>query len=106
MVVAYWIHPLLWLIPGTILIAYFCMRTIEKQAAKRRHILDDAMQRLEVQEAMAEVEEAQIGQILEFPTKCPDCEYSLHVQNVTWIDSQTLICKNCGVTIKAITTHG
>ena len=104
MFVAYWIHPLLWQLPATILIAYFCMRALERQTAKRRHILDDAMQRLEVQEAMAEAEEAQIDQVLEFPTICPDCKYSLLVTNVTWIDSYTLICKNCGSTIKASTT--
>ena len=110
MIVAYWIQPLLILLPATILIAYFCNRSIDKQTSQRRRILDDAIQRLEVQEAMAEAadanpEEEPTLQNLEFPTNCPDCGHSLHVQNVTWINSQTLICKNCGSAIKAIATQ-
>lgn len=110
MVGAYWIQPLLALLPATILVMYFCNRSIDKQTTQRRRILDDALQRLEVQEAMAEAdtemtEKEPFVQNLEFPPICPDCEYSLHVSNVTWIDSHTLICKNCGATIRAIHKH-
>ncbi|MHA1930418.1 MAG: hypothetical protein ACTSV2_17740 [Candidatus Thorarchaeota archaeon] len=108
MVVAYWIQPLLTLLPATSIAAYCCFRSIDKQTSQRRHILDDALQRLEVQEEMAktyteETEEEPMTQNLEFPSFCPDCEHSLHVKNVTWINSQTIICKNCGSTIKAFT---
>lgn len=108
MIAASWIHPLLALVPATILIGYFCYRTIERKASQQRHILDNALQRLEVQEAMATAyteEGESTTQIGEFPTNCPDCRCSLHVKNVTWIDSQTLICKNCESIIKTITTH-
>ena len=95
----YFIHPLLSLIPLFLLASCLCNRQIERQTSQRRHILKDATERLEVQEMM--ITDDTDSENLEFPTKCPECDFELLVSNVIWVNAETIMCKRCESTIKA-----
>ena len=65
------------------------------KVTQRRTLLDDAIQRLEVDETIKDYQREEGNGEYVFPLKCPSCNAHLQLNEVQWIDSRSAICPNC-----------
>ena len=70
------------------------------KVTQRRTLLDDAIQRLEVDETIRDYREAGESEYV-FPLKCPSCNAHLQLDEIQWIDSTSAVCPNCESIVRA-----
>lgn len=73
--------------------------SLANKVTQRRTLLDDAIQRLEVDKTIRDYREERQGEYV-FPVNCPSCNAHLQLNKVQWIDSSSAICPNCQSIVK------
>jgi len=80
-------------------ICIFYLNLVDK-VNQRRTLLDDAIQRLEVDRTIRDYRNDEEGEYV-FPMNCPNCNAHLQLNEVQWIDSRSAICPNCESIVRA-----
>ena len=77
-----------------------CYLYLSDKVTQRRTLLDDAIQRLEVDKTIRDYREDEEGEYV-FPVNCPNCNTHLQLNEVQWIDSRSAICPKCESIVRA-----
>ena len=77
-----------------------CFLSLSNKVTQRRTLLDDAIQRLEVENTIRDYREDEEGEYV-FPINCPNCNAHLQLNEVQWIDSKSAICPSCESVVHA-----
>ena len=73
-----------------IVIIGICFLSLSNKVTQRRTLLDDAIQRLEVDKTIRDYRKHEEGEYV-FPMNCPNCNAHLQLNEIQWIDSRSAI---------------